>query len=140
VDYMSPEQARKSDSADIRSDIYSLGCTFYHMLAGVAPFAKGSLAERLLQHQEDDAPDIRLVNKDVPTGYVGILHRMLAKTPDDRYQSPHELLIDLENPDHVSAAPVKPAAAGASRGPLVTGEIPVARAAPVRPRGDEIVA
>ena len=140
VDYMSPEQARKSDSADIRSDIYSLGCTFYHMLAGIAPFAKGSLAERLLQHQEDDAPDIRQVNKEVPSGYAGILHRMLAKRPEDRYQSPHELLIDLENPDHVSAPTVKPVAAGIARASLPTGDVPVARAAPVRPRGDEIVA
>src|SRR5207302_3495970 len=52
VDYISPEQARDSSAADIRSDIYSLGCTGYHMLAGKAPFAAGGLAERVYKHME----------------------------------------------------------------------------------------
>src|ERR1019366_9258734 len=52
VDYMSPGQARDSRSADIRSDIYSLGCTFYHMLAGQAPFARGTLPERIVHHMQ----------------------------------------------------------------------------------------
>ena len=59
VDYMSPEQARDSGNADIRSDIYSLGCTWYHLLTGEPPFSKGSLAERIYQHVEAEPPDVR---------------------------------------------------------------------------------
>src|SRR5262245_12949337 len=65
VDYISPEQAKNSRAADIRSDIYSLGCTYYHMLSGKAPFPQGSLAERIFQHIETDAPDIRTLNAEV---------------------------------------------------------------------------
>jgi eukaryotic-like serine/threonine-protein kinase len=106
IDYMSPEQSRSSSAADIRSDIYSLGCTFYHMLAGRGLFCEGSLPERITKHAEVEPPDIRDVNAAVPEGLVVILGKMLAKKPADRYQTPAELLEDLENPDklklHVS--------------------------------------
>jgi eukaryotic-like serine/threonine-protein kinase len=101
VDYMSPEQARDSRSADIRSDIYSLGCTFFHMLAGLAPFGKGTLPERIIQHMKALPPDVRKVNKGVPGYLAAIINRMLAKKPDDRYQTPADLLYDLEHPDTV---------------------------------------
>ena len=101
VDYMSPEQARDSRSADIRSDIYSLGCTAYHMLAGNAPFARGTLPERIVQHMQAPPTDVRKLNKSVPAYLVTIINRMLAKKPDDRYQSPAELLADLEHPEKV---------------------------------------
>src|SRR5439155_5929936 len=101
VDYMSPEQARDGNSADIRSDIYSLGCTFYHMLAGAAPFAQGTIAERILQHFEVKAPDIRDLNARVPEGLALALAKMLEKKPADRYQTPAELLKDLENPERI---------------------------------------
>jgi serine/threonine-protein kinase len=99
IDYMAPEQSRDSGAADIRSDIYSLGCTFYHMLAGKGPFSEGSLPERLYQHAEEDPPDIRTANAEVPEGLVVVLSKMLEKKPNDRYQTPSELLQDLENPD-----------------------------------------
>ena len=102
VDYMSPEQACDSRSADIRSDIYSLGCTFYHMLAGQAPFAKGTLPERIIHHMRTLPPDVRKFNKIVPEAFVVIINRMLAKKPDERYQTPSELLSDLEHPDQVA--------------------------------------
>ena len=105
VDYMSPEQARDSRSCDIRSDIYSLGCTFYHMLAGLAPFARGTLPERLVHHMQSAPPDMRRLNKSVPEDMVAVIERMLAKKPEDRYQTPAELLSDLEHPDQV--APLK---------------------------------
>ena len=100
VDYISPEQARDSRAADIRSDIYSLGCTYFHALAGVAPFARGSMPERLMHHLQSAPPDVRKYNKAVPEAIVAILQRMLAKKPEDRYQTPTELLNDLENPDN----------------------------------------
>jgi len=101
VDYMSPEQARDSRSADIRSDIYSLGCTFYHMLGGAAPFARGTLPERIVQHMRTPPPDVRKLNQSVPEALVAIIQRMLAKKPDERYQTPADLLHDLENLDQV---------------------------------------
>jgi serine/threonine protein kinase len=123
VDYMAPEQARNSSSADIRSDIYSLGCTFYHILAGNAPFARGTLTERLLQHLQDEAPDVRKLNKEVPPGYVAILRRMLAKKPEDRYQSPTELLHDLEDPERALRPIANPAAAPAANPGKPSGRV-----------------
>jgi serine/threonine protein kinase len=95
IDYMSPEQARDSGSADIRSDIYSLGCTWYHMLAGRPPFAEGGLAERLYKHLNIEPPDIRGFNTQVSPALANVLRRMLAKKPADRYQTPALLLKDL---------------------------------------------
>src|SRR5262245_2770607 len=102
VDYMSPEQARNSNSADIRSDIYSLGCTLYHMLAGRPPFPDGGLTERLFQHVEQKPPDIHDFNADVPNDLVAVLAKMLAKKPADRYQTPAALLDDLEHPEKIA--------------------------------------
>jgi serine/threonine protein kinase len=96
VDYISPEQARNSRSADIRSDIYSLGCTLFHMVAGQAPFPDGDLTARLLKHVEAEPPDPRAFNPKIPGGMVLVLNRMLAKSPADRYQTPDDLLDDLE--------------------------------------------
>jgi serine/threonine protein kinase len=92
VDYMSPEQGRDSRAADSRSDIYSLGCTLFHMLAGRAPFPEGGLSERLYKHMTEEAPDIRDLNPGVPSWLAEVLRRMLAKDPVDRYQTPKELL------------------------------------------------
>lgn len=103
VDYMSPEQARDSGNADIRSDIYSLGCTFFHMLAGRAPFNTGTLPERILQHLQAAPPNIRHINPAVPDGIAHILEMMLEKKPADRYQTPWDLLLDLEPLDRLRA-------------------------------------
>ncbi|MBI1914618.1 MAG: serine/threonine protein kinase [Planctomycetes bacterium] len=92
VDYMSPEQGRDSRAADIRSDIYSLGCTLFHMLAGQAPFPEGGLTERLYKHMTEEPPDVRDLNPRVPEWLAKVLRRMLAKEPADRYQTPKELL------------------------------------------------
>jgi len=104
IDYISPEQAHDSSIADTRSDIYSLGCTFFHMLAGNPPFSKGSLPERLMHHLKTQPPDIRTLSDNVPASFAHILKHMLAKKPSERYQTPRELLKDLENPDKISTA------------------------------------
>jgi serine/threonine-protein kinase len=98
VDYMSPEQARNSKAADIRSDIYSLGCTWYHMLTGFPPFPDGSMTNKLQAHAITPAPDPRDLNPRIPEGVVATIHRMMAKKQADRYQTPAELLEDLRNP------------------------------------------
>jgi serine/threonine-protein kinase len=107
LDYMAPEQARDSQAADVRSDIYSLGCTFYHLLAGQCPFPRGSLSERLHAHLEAEPPDVRARNPAVSAELWAILQRMLAKQPEDRFQTPAELLQALEDLESctVPAAP-----------------------------------
>jgi serine/threonine protein kinase len=96
VDYMAPEQARDSGQADIRSDLYSLGCTFYHLLTGRPPFPEGSIPEKLLKHLEKEPADVREVNPGVPLPVLYVLRRMTAKKPANRYQATAELLRDLE--------------------------------------------
>jgi serine/threonine protein kinase len=105
VDYLAPEQARDSASADIRSDIYSLGCTLYHMLAGQPPFAEGGLGERVLKHLEAPPPDVRRFNPDISAGLWALLERMLEKSPEARYQTPAELLEALRHPPEPKPEP-----------------------------------
>lgn len=88
-DYMSPEQALDFHSADQRSDLYSLGCTFYYLLAGQPPFEAASLAEKLMKHQQAKPPP--LPRTDLPPGLEPILARLLAKRSPDRYQTAAEL-------------------------------------------------
>ena len=104
VDYMAPEQARSSKSADVRRDIYSLGCTWYQMLTGEPPYAEGSLTNKLQAHAIKPLPDPREINENVPEGLIAVLQRMTAKKPADRYQTPAELLEDLANSKLTKAA------------------------------------
>jgi serine/threonine-protein kinase len=94
-DYISPEQARDPRAADVRSDLYSLGCTLFFMLAGRAPFAEGTMVQKLLQHQQDPPPPIDAIRPDVPARLAAILARLMAKDPNDRYQRPAVLAADL---------------------------------------------
>jgi serine/threonine protein kinase len=113
VDYLSPEQSRDSRLADIRSDIYSLGCTFYHMLAGDPPFPEGGLGERVYKHLHAEPPDVRRFNRDVPPGLWAVLKKMLAKAPGARQQTPAELLHDLLHlPASAPAEPDERSASG----------------------------
>ncbi len=101
VDYMSPEQARDSKAADVRSDIYSLGCTWYFLLTGEPPFPAGSLTNKLRAHAEKAPPDPRQINDKIPESVVAILNRMLAKQPKARYQTAADLVADLDRGDNV---------------------------------------
>lgn len=87
LDYLSPEQARDARAADHRSDLYSLGCTFYHLLTGKPPFADGDGVGKLLKHQMDTPPAIESVRSDVPAAMLAVLKRLMAKKPEDRYQT-----------------------------------------------------
>jgi serine/threonine protein kinase len=91
ADYIAPEQAKNPRSVDIRADIYSLGCTFYHLLAGQPPFPGKMILEKLYKHQRVE-PDLAPVLQ--ATGdkkLAGIVQKMMAKKPEDRYQTPADV-------------------------------------------------
>jgi serine/threonine-protein kinase len=94
-DYISPEQARDPRDVDVRSDLYSLGCTIFHMLTGQPPFPGGTVLQKLLQHQEEPPPEVRSLNPAVPIELARIITRLLAKDRDRRYQSAEQLVRDL---------------------------------------------
>lgn len=89
-DYIAPEQALDSRTADIRADIYSLGCTLYHFLTGQPPFPGGSLTEKLLKHQQAEPERVEILCPDVPPGLGAVVRKMMAKQPKDRYRDPQE--------------------------------------------------
>ncbi len=94
VDYISPEQALGS-IADHRSDIYSLGVTFYSLLAGSPPFS-GTTAQKLMAHQLTEPTSIRMVAPHVPEYICDIVAGMIAKKPDDRFSTMQEVISALE--------------------------------------------
>jgi len=94
-DYISPEQALDPRSVDVRSDIYSLGCAFYHALTGRPPVPEGTAAKKLHAHQHEPPTDPRQLNPLVPDGLAVILSGMMVKIPDRRYSSPDALIRDL---------------------------------------------
>jgi serine/threonine protein kinase len=91
-DYISPEQALEPREADSRSDVYSLGCTFYHMLTGQATVPEGTAAKKLHHHQHLAPADPRQFNPEIPDEVIDVLNRMMAKDPKDRYQRPVHLV------------------------------------------------
>jgi len=116
-EYIAPEQARDSHTSDVRADLYSLGCTLYFLLTGQPPFPKGTLTEKLLQHQTDDPPPVGPVRRErlvpwrgiknkaafddamiqVPRRVEDVIRKLMAKRPEDRYQTPLELATDLQD-------------------------------------------
>ncbi len=91
-DYISPEQARDPRLADVRSDLYSLGCTFYYMLTGLPPFPDGTVLQKLLSHSSEPPRDPRDIRGDLPEDIANIALRLMAKQPNQRYHQPEELI------------------------------------------------
>jgi eukaryotic-like serine/threonine-protein kinase len=94
-DYISPEQAKDPRNVDVRSDIYSLGCTLYHMLAGEPPYPEGTVLQKLLDHQAKDIPDPARKNPHLPPRLSAVVRQMMAPDPRDRYATPDDLILDL---------------------------------------------
>lgn len=94
-DYISPEQARGEMGLDVRSDIYSLGASLFHMLTA-KPLFEGSCSKVMRDHIDVKPPDLGALRNDLPKDVVRIIHKMLAKDPIDRYQTAEDLIRDLE--------------------------------------------
>jgi hypothetical protein len=104
-DYMAPEQAANPHEADIRADLYSLGCTLYFLLTGSPPFAGSTGLDKIMAHIEQMPPPLMDVRPDAPAGLAGVLGRLLAKDPARRYQTPAEAATALEPYTHPAPAP-----------------------------------
>ena len=104
-DYMAPEQALDTRRVDQRSDIYSLGCTFYRLLSGKTPYQGDLAIQVLLAHREHPIPSLQKVRPDVPAEVDAVCQKMMAKQPEDRPQSMAEVIAALEACRTVPGAP-----------------------------------
>src|SRR5437764_8410824 len=85
---LTPGYARDPRRVDIRADIYSLGCVLYHALAGEPPFADTNLVRQIMRHATQQPRDLREANAAVTDQLNCVIMKMLAKSPEERYQSP----------------------------------------------------
>ncbi|QGJ70518.1 Serine/threonine protein kinase [Planctomycetales bacterium 10988] len=104
-DFIAPEQAQNSKEADIRADIFSLGCTLYHMLTGELPFTGNNPVEKLVARFNNAVPPVKDLRPDVPDGVNEIVLKMTRKNPAERYSHPREIAeailpFCLPNPHH----------------------------------------
>jgi serine/threonine protein kinase len=124
ADYLSPEQGRNSHNVDIRADLYSLGATFYFLLVGRAPFADGTLNQKLIRHQMKTPTAVRKLRPDVPEAMAMVISRMMAKDAAGRYQTPADVVAALapwtqtvlRPPAPAELPPLRPTARAGRRG------------------------
>ncbi|MDP6637282.1 MAG: serine/threonine-protein kinase [Phycisphaerae bacterium] len=95
VEYMAPEHAANARHADHRSDIYSLGCTMYRLLTGHLPYGGETPVEKVIAQREHPIPLLSKKIGEIPENLQGIFARMVAKAPEDRYQTMDDCLTDL---------------------------------------------
>ncbi len=94
-DYVSPEQARNVHDVDIRSDLYSLGCSFYFAFAGQPPFKGGTALETIVQHLEGEAEPLEKCRPEMPAALASVIRRLMAKEPAQRFQGPADVVAEL---------------------------------------------
>jgi serine/threonine-protein kinase len=87
-DFLSPEQAQNLPQVDIRSDIYSLGCTLYYLLTAQVPFPGGTTLEKLIRHSTEDPVPLDQIRPDLPETVVALVGRLMARNIEDRFQTP----------------------------------------------------
>src|SRR5262249_37794103 len=86
-----PEQFRDAHGADARSDVYALGCTLYHLLTGQVPFPAPSLSDKARAHAEEEPPPAEQLCPELTVGLVLVVRRVMARLPQDRFQSAAEV-------------------------------------------------
>ena len=96
-DYMSPEQAMSPHHVDIRSDLYSLGCTLYFLLTGRVPFPEPAPMEKILKHNLAEPTAIEKVRPEVPPPVVAVVRRLMAKRPEQRFPTPQAVVEALKD-------------------------------------------
>jgi len=99
VDYMSPEQAQSTHTADCRSDIYSLGCSLYYLLTGDSVYSGQTVINRILAHRDQPIPSLCSSHVHVSSDVDALYQKMIAKKPEDRFQSMSEVISAIENCD-----------------------------------------
>ena len=92
ADFLPPEQALDSKSADQRSDLYALGCTLFFLLTGEPPYRRETVMQTIFAHQGDPTPRVRSLRKDVPQQLDDLCYRMMEKKPEKRPQSVAEVI------------------------------------------------
>ena len=95
--YISPEQAKGEKTIDGRTDIYSLGATFYNLITGKTPFSGATPALIMMKHLTEQLPNPQDLVENIPDGVVQVIRKMMAKAPEDRYRNCAELIRDLES-------------------------------------------
>ena len=113
-DYISPEQIVNAQTADIRADIYSLGCTLYYLLSGGPPFRGVSLYDLFQAHHSIDAKLLNFVRPEVPTDLAALVAKMMAKDPERRFQTPADVAEALAPFTKKGGVTLKPAKAEVS--------------------------
>ncbi|QEL16373.1 WD40 repeat domain-containing serine/threonine protein kinase [Limnoglobus roseus] len=121
ADYMAPEQA--DGRADVRSDLYSLGCTLYFLLAGRPPFPGGEILDKCVRHRIEEPESLARLRPDVPRRVREIVSRLMAKDPADRFQTPAEASAELAAVSHRDIPVISP----------LLDSAPVLDAPPTRP-------
>jgi serine/threonine protein kinase len=107
ADYLAPEQALHCSKVDARADVYGLGGTAYYLLAGTPPFTAEKVSQKLIAHQVQEARPVHHARPGVPPGLSAVVQKMLAKKPEDRFQSAAEVLAALR-PWVVNSIPMPP--------------------------------
>ena len=96
VDYMAPEQARDSRATSVRSDIYSLGCTFYFLLTGSPPYPGGGVPDKLGRHCTAPVPEVRELRSEISDELASLVRKMMAKKPEARFPDYISLIAALD--------------------------------------------
>ncbi|MFO0878321.1 MAG: serine/threonine-protein kinase [Gemmataceae bacterium] len=110
-DYLAPERGQSSDTTDIRSDLYSLGCTFYELLCGRVPFPGGPWTGKLLRHRLESPEPIQALRPGLEPEVAALLDKLMARDPDDRFATPAAVVAAVEALTRPAPLPVPQATA-----------------------------
>jgi serine/threonine protein kinase len=122
-DFISPEQARDARTADVRSDLYSLGCTFYYLLTSKVPFPEAAPMEKLLKHWMEEPVPVEERRPELAPEVADVVRKLMAKRPEDRFQAPIEVVAALARLTAVEV-PAGTRPARPKSDPLRPGRIP----------------